>query len=956
MDQTLPWFEVLEPDETVLQERLDESMFAADLHEVVRRKAARDYREPQRFFERTHPTKGMVQLLSDVLKRLAAREAVNSVIQIQTPFGGGKTHALIALYHLFKHQESHYTTMGEAVRQAAEVNAIPPAQVAAFVGTVPDPLKAKTPWGMIAEQLGRYDRVRDHDKQRIAPGREVLQEMLSNGATLVLMDELAEFIAKAPTDYDTQILAFCHELTEAVRGLPGCSLVVTLPASAPYGDRGERALRQLEQIFGRMQAFYAPVEGLEIYEIVRRRLFQFPDGWERDAAQVVDEYMNAYRRWSDAPEWAREESYRDRMLSAYPFHPMLIDWLHERWGSYDTFQRTRGVLRFLAWVVRDAWDMRDRMPSPLIHPTQVNLRRAELAEELLRHIGREYEAILQADVRERAEPIDRVMGDWERYRIASGLTTAVFSSSFTATAQGRKGASLPELKVATWQPGIEPAVISDTLKRLEGSLLYLHQRDGLYVLSLELNLTRARLDQEHLITEDELSKEMDRRVRELVKDRGVWQVRFAPAASRDVPDTRDLQLVVLSPTQPRRTAEGLAKDIVEKRGDIPRVYRNAVVVVLADDEALWQGQQTIRSYLALQHISKSDLMQQLSQSDRRRLNDELRGYDADIPRRLCEAYRYLVKVTDRGVQWMDMGTLTEGESAQIVPRAEAFLRREDLLMNERVNPEQVKELMGDQAEKPLREVWEEYGKFPRLPMLRSKDVLAETVRRGVRERLVAVRVLRRVYYGSPTPGDSDWVDDAVLLREPIAVEEAEGGVGITDVAGRPGPVLTVDDIVQAMAGTEEQTLSALYQHLWRERRASFPSEAVFRDSFKAALQAGQDEGRWQVAVGDTPFIREDLDLDDALRRGLLKLSKKPPVLPKRPVPLALRLTIPRDRLGAFAQTVVSLTRLGMLSETVEVYLQTTDLDEGKRRQLRSIITETMAQLGGKTIEPTDWGA
>jgi len=947
--------EAVKPDPIVFSERLDESLFAADLYSVLRGDAPREYQDPKRFAEQTYPTEGMVQLLSDVVKRLSGKGATNPIIQIQTPFGGGKTHTLIALYHLVKHRsEIKNSSLGEKVLGKAGLKSFPEAKVAAFVGTVPNPKESPTPWGEIARQLGRYDVVRRADEERYSPGRELLEKAIGDEPALILMDEIAEFAAKCEDEYYTQLLAFCHELTEAVKSLRRCCLVVTLPSSAPYGEKGQRALQDLEKIFGRMQAIYEPVVGMEIYEVVRRRLFEM-DGDYEDAYRVVDEYISTYRQWSDAPEWAKSEEYREKMLRAYPFHPLLIDWLSERWGSFHTFQRTRGVLRFLGHIVQDIWRKHEKerqKADPLIQPCHVNLSKSEIVEELIRHIGAQYHAVIDADVKERAPRIDSGMGDWSQYQVASGLATSIFLASFIAAGEDKRaGVSLSELKVALWRPGLEPAVITEALNSLERALLYLHERDGLYLFSLEPSLVRLKIDYMERITLEEIRKELERRLKELVKETGDWQVRITDKPE-DVPDVRDLQMVMFPPDKPYQEAEQVRK-IFETRGNNPRVYRNALVVVAAEKGGLESAEQRVREFLALKRIEGSEERKRLSPRDQQKLREEREAADNEASRQLCNAYRLVFKVTEEGLERIDMGIMSIGESMNLVGRVQSHLHQRDLLMTERVSPYQVKELMGSAKERPLEEIWADYGKFPRLPMLLNRGVLAETVRMGVRERIFAVRIGRREYYGdSVPPSESDWIKDAVLLAEPTLEPTREETPEIETTAPPVSATVEVEDILAVLGDASEVRLKEIYNRLWAQKRASFRSEAEFREAFIAAVRKGSEGEQWQVLVGKSPITGEKIDMS-IIEQGTLRLLKAP-VKPPREEVFRLHLCIPSDRFGEFARTMANFYRMGLIGDQVEVIFPSKPLNEEQRRQLRSALKETISQLGGKIQEPPDW--
>src|SRR5581483_365132 len=365
-----PWHEAVVPQPDIRAGKFDESVFAADLADVVAGRGPLEYRDAQTFFRKTYPTRGLVELLATVLARLAGRGTGDAVIQIQTPFGGGKTHSLIALYHLFTagRRLADQDLVSQTLKAAA-VDEVPSVRMAAFVGTAADPLKGKTPWGELAEQLGQYELLGQHDQRRQAPGKDRLHELLRDQPTLVLMDEIAEYVVKAK-GFGGQVLAFLQELTETTKVLPRCALVATLPSSAPYGEEGERALNQLQQIFGRMETIYTPVEGEEGDELIRRRLLE-DAGNPAETRRTADGYFELYQRLSDdVPREVREPAYREKLRKAYPFHPELIDLLFERWSTFSTFQRTRGAPPLLREVL--ALLSRRQHPAPLTQPAHLN--------------------------------------------------------------------------------------------------------------------------------------------------------------------------------------------------------------------------------------------------------------------------------------------------------------------------------------------------------------------------------------------------------------------------------------------------------------------------------------------------------------------------------------------------------------------------------------------------------
>jgi predicted AAA+ superfamily ATPase len=337
-----PWWQVAVPHKDIREGRLEEAVFAANLGDVFQNKGPIDYLDPEIFFKRTYFTAGLTNLIGAVLSKLSGKGKGDTVIQIQTPFGGGKTHALLALYHTFKHGNkiAHLPTVKKILKEN-KIESIPETKVVVFVGEYADPLKGRTLWGEIAYQLGSYKLMEDYDKKRVAPGKELIEDLLSkNQPVLILIDELLQYVVRTmgvKVEEGTlkgQVQAFLKALTEAVASADNCALIATLPSSVSEGfeeaEKAERVLGELQKIFGRVEKIYTPVEGEEIYEIIRKRLFE-ELGDVSEHRKVAEEYFSLYQKLGeDIPSECREVAYKERMVRAYPFHPETIDILFER--------------------------------------------------------------------------------------------------------------------------------------------------------------------------------------------------------------------------------------------------------------------------------------------------------------------------------------------------------------------------------------------------------------------------------------------------------------------------------------------------------------------------------------------------------------------------------------------------------------------------------------------------
>jgi hypothetical protein len=775
-----PWWQVAAPHRDIREGRVGD--FAADLRSIVKGEASVEYVDPETFFKRTHLTKGLENIVGDVLIALAKEGESGKVIQIQTPFGGGKTHALVYLYHLFKNGKrfQHILDIKKILGKIGLKN-IPKVKVAVFVGTVPDPLKGKTPWGEIAEQLGVYELVKEHDEKRISPGREIIEKILNNNKpVLLLIDELTEYIVKAK-EFEDQVFAFSQELTEAVsKSLTQCVLVCTLPSSAPYGERGEKVLSQLQRIFGRMEVIYTPVEGEEIYEIIRKRLFE-DLGDTKEHEIVASEYFDLYQRLGEeVPYEFREIRYKEKIKKAYPFHPETIDVLFERWGTIPSFQRTRGVLGLLAEIVHDNFTRQD--PSPLIQPVNINFSNPRIRRMFIKHIGDVFESVLGSDIvgdNARTVKIDRQMGsEYAKFKVATGLATSIFFYSFPATE--RRGISIQRLRVAFLREGIPSAIVGDALKKLEDidGPLYLHFEKGLYYFSSQVGLNRIILDKEEAIKEEEIKDEIKGRVEKIAgKD---FEVYVWPKSNADVPDNKKLKLVILPlelMIEDPNTDEFI-QDVLTNYSAGYRTYKNTLMFLVSDPNEYDGLKESVRRFLSLKAItSDKEVWKTLTEADKDRASQWLKDKDSDVWFKIISTYRYLIKGSKDRLKEFDLGIPTVGERPSLSMRVKHYLKDQEVLLDKLSPKVLIEKTFSEKDEhKNLLEIWEAFLKYCELPILESENVLKNTIIKGVQDGVFGLLIGDKVWYQeSISPPEIS--DDVLILKKEIAAKmkgEAKG--------------------------------------------------------------------------------------------------------------------------------------------------------------------------------------
>ena len=415
-----PWIKVVEPHVDVMQGTSTQSDYAVDLSQVVNGKMiGSQYTNPALFFQKTFITEGMKSLLGDVIRRLNGKGG-EPVIQLQTGFGGGKTHSLLAVYHMV-HSNGIPTRdlMGlEAVLEEAGCSSVPQANFAVIDGTdlapaqpeVKEGCTLNTIWGRLAWSLGgkeAYNLLRKSDEEHTSPGKGILIELLNRfSPCVVLVDELVAYFRQLPENnvlpsgsFGTN-LSFIQSLTEAVKSCPTAILLASLPESeAEAGDtKGERTIQILGKVFGRVHSLWKTAGVEESFEIVRRRLFQSMTQTQlSDRDAVCEAYFTLYEKDKEHfPAITQESHYLERLKKSYPFHPELFDLLYEYWAQLEDFQKTRGVLKLLSSVAYHLW--KDHSSGLMIMPSDIPLIYDDIRGGCTNVLPKGWDQVIRSDI------------------------------------------------------------------------------------------------------------------------------------------------------------------------------------------------------------------------------------------------------------------------------------------------------------------------------------------------------------------------------------------------------------------------------------------------------------------------------------------------------------------------------------------------------------------------------
>ena len=765
----MPWREVVEPHQDVATGEFQQAEFAADLAKVHNGSAPSEYRDPAEFFSRTYLTEGLSNLLIGAAKRLSGAGG-DPVVELQTNFGGGKTHSMLALYHMVGGTPVEDLPGLDQLLSKNELSVPKKISRAVLVGTSLDPLnmtaakdgtQISTIWGELAWQLGGpevFAMVAENDTLGIAPGSNLLEAIFKKCAPcLILIDEWVAFLRQIykveglPSGSFDANISFVQSLTEAVKASPGTLLVASLPASQIEvgGEGGQEALARLKQTFSRVESSWRPASQEESYEIVRRRLFkEIPGDKFRHRDNTLKQFAKLYREnTNDFPQGCADEDYRRKLEKAYPIHPELFDQLYTSWGSLEKFQRTRGVLRLMAQVIHELWMGND--PSVMIMPGSVAISTARVEPELLHYLDASWQSIIAGDVdgvSSTPYKIDQGAPNLNKYSATRRIARAIFMGTAPTHGQENKGLDDKQINLGVVQPGERPAIFGDALRRLTNQAKFMHSDLGRYWYSMSASLNRIAADRAGQLEEALVLMEIDKALVGYINglgDRGHFDaVQVAPGSSSDVPDepggVRAVILGVAHPHTGRDGSEALteAKDILMQRGSTPRVYRNMLVFLAAEQRQLDNLKAAMRSALAWAEIVRETDRLNLTQSDSALAKAKLAEGNETLKTRLKEAWCYLLYPVQESAQ-ADLEWTSAKVPAQdgLLARASKKLVSDEGLLPElgpaRLDRELQKYIWNGKPHLSLKDLWEYLNRYTYLPRVKNRSVLINTVRAAV---------------------------------------------------------------------------------------------------------------------------------------------------------------------------------------------------------------------------------
>ena len=752
-------FDICTPRKDI-RDGLVESELAADLSQVAEGEGLPEYSDPAKFFVSTYPTKGIKNLLHNVLERLRGQNS-SAIFWLDTSFGGGKTHALIALLHAAK------SPPPDTVSEFVDASLLPAerVRVAVFDGQnadvssghgLGDGVRARTPWGEIAYGLagkGGYDQMKDGVGDS-SPGANTLRELIGDGPTLILLDELAVYLRKATMHEGAgkQFVAFLTALIKAVEGSPNAALVYTLATGGDTGDayRDENStlVDELKSVSSRKATLLNPTEEGETIQILRRRLFEGRD--EKQVNVVVDAYRRAWKanrdKLSDVVDLPKTV---DEFRAGYPLHPDILKTLVSKTSTLENFQRVRGMLRMLGHVVHDLWKRRDELKPNAIHLHHFDIGNEKIRLEIISKLKQEmFASAIDTDIAcddankaSMAQKLDR-----KHYPDMPPFTTYITRVVFMNTLAHNprlKGVDARHLRYSMLWPGLELGYVDRALDRFKEESLYLDDNPGKPTQFQAVpNLSLAIQHAESSFENPDLEGVIDRRIRDTFQ-KGEFDLVLFPEEHDNVNDELGRPKLVI-PKYDRVAASNpesppnMVTDIFQHKGvgGGIRMYRNNLVFLVVFEDGVGAMYAAARRYLAMSKLATPDNITTYADYQQATIREKKTSSDADLDDAILKCYKYAYYPTTRNrLTYITMDWRGGGGQRFLVDE----LRTKQKIRTSRDGPNDPRSLVEDVAklkkdgEITTLDFRNEFYKDTALPMLVGDEVFSAGVLLGIEQ-------------------------------------------------------------------------------------------------------------------------------------------------------------------------------------------------------------------------------
>ncbi|MFO8089870.1 MAG: hypothetical protein R6U13_08550 [Desulfatiglandaceae bacterium] len=799
-----PWYKIVVPREDLREGRpFDASEFAVHLDQIRDKRAPEDYQLPERFFERTYLTKGLKTLLIEVIRRLnGIKVETSAVFNMSTQFGGGKTHALSLLYHLAKGSNEAKSWKGiPNILKEANVNGIPEAAVAVFVGTEFDsimgrggndgtPLR-KTPWGEIAFQLGgeeKFNLVKEHEQKLIAPSSEVIRKLFpEKKPVLILMDELMNYVNRfRKIGLSSQLYSFIQNLSEETRANDNIVLAISIPASElEMSAEDEADFIRFKKVLDRLgKPVIMSAEG-EISEIIRHRLFEWK-GLPSEANKVAECYADwIVKHRNQIPNWFPVDNAKEIFCNTYPFHPVVLSVFERKWQSLPRFQRTRGILRLLALWVSYAFQtgFKGALKDPLISMGSAPLEDPTFRTAAFEQLGEpRLEASVTTDIAGKKES-NSIRLDNEsvetikKFQLHQRIAKSIFFESNGG--QLKTDATLPEIRLAVSDPNLDIGNIETALDSLIQNCYFLSVEKNRYKFSLSPNLNKLLADRRANIQKKDIKQLIKNEIQSIFSSNiGIERI-FFPQQSNQIPDRASLSFVILYPDLSMKDEVEVTKfinEMTQQYGNSARSFKSALIwIVPENDFSLYDE---ARKLIAWETIKLEEEDLKLDDTQRNQLSGFIKRSERDFKEAVWRTYKNIFLLgKDNELKKIDLGLIHSSAAENIIALILNRLRQDGEVEKD-ISPNFIARYWPpafiEWNTKSLRDT---FFASPLFPRLLNPDSLKETVARGVESGILAYVGKKKdkeysafYYQDSMLPSDIEFSEDMFIIRKTTAEE------------------------------------------------------------------------------------------------------------------------------------------------------------------------------------------
>jgi hypothetical protein len=831
-------YDVCAAREDVLTGSLLETEFAARLLDVVGDRGPAIYREPALFFENTFKTAGLQAVIDEVFGRLSARPGKASggtgLIRLETSFGGGKTHNLIALFHLAKHAAAVpavHDWLSPSLQPQHAVKVV--ALVGDELGTAvayehEDGQKTYTLWGELAYQLGNYELMRARDEQRDIPEGSLLQQVVGNEPTLVMIDELALYLRKAKTkvlgssDLAAATIPFLQSLFGLASSKPNLVVVITLADSRDaYAQETETLKRKVDEereaqrVSAREEKVFNPTRDDEYAEVIKRRLFSSVDSHaaQETAAAYGAYYHKAYEQEQVAlRDNVTSADYLKNLKRSYPLHPALIEVLSQKVSTIPNFQRTRGLLRLLALVIRRVWQLKEP-DAYVIQPHHVDLSDPEICAELTGRLDKGgFKPVIEADIfrsdgSSHAQLRDAQWTAIGQPPVCRQVAQTVFLHSLVwHGSDAKRGAEEGEVNLAVGRPGLDFALIKQALGYLEDRGWHFHALGSLYRFQTEPSIPRIIDEERGNITIATAKEEIRKRLIEYYPDKQFDVVHFPDMPAGVDDDAKQPKLVLMHFDAAEVTEAGGTPPLVTKlfehagsQGSF-RQYQNNLVFLVAAKEELSSMIEAAQKNLALKRLTGPPRSSDFTKDQLKKLSETLGKAELELRVAITRAYRNLFypEGNNNGLKHyvlqiqeaVDPKQDRQAELIRVLADLKKVLRGDDAPLS----PEYVKAKAWSQGQQEMSaaDLQKTFCKRRSLPIVLDPEQIKKTIRKGIADGIWAYWDGAKAFHKDTALPDVQLTEGATLYT-PEKAEE----LGLLKPPPPPEPVKPPQPPVQA---------------------------------------------------------------------------------------------------------------------------------------------------------------